>query len=62
VGVPDCAQVDASGRLTGMLSEADLLWKGAGAPLDHTIIPPVGDLQPVGFPVGVLDGLRLAFD
>ncbi len=38
-----CAQpqVDGNGRLLGVLSESDLLWKGAGAPLDHTIIPPV---------------------
>ncbi len=34
------AQVDASGKLVGVLSEGDLLWKSAG-PLDHTIIPPV---------------------
>lgn len=33
--------VDSSGKLVGILSESDLLWKGAGAPLDHTIIPPV---------------------
>mmetsp|Transcript_15299 Transcript_15299/g.38140 ORF Transcript_15299/g.38140 Transcript_15299/m.38140 type:complete len:210 (-) Transcript_15299:322-951(-) len=33
--------VDESGALLGVLSESDLIWKGAGAPLDHTIIPPV---------------------
>lgn len=33
--------VDDAGHLVGILSESDLLWKGAGAPLDHYIIPPV---------------------
>ncbi len=39
---PAITVVDDQGHLLGMLSEADLIWKGAGAPLDHTIIPPVG--------------------
>lgn len=33
--------VDAEGRLVGVLTEKDLIWKGAGAPQDHFIIPPV---------------------
>ena len=33
--------VDADGRLVGVLSEKDVIWKGAGAPDDHFIIPPV---------------------
>lgn len=33
--------VDSNGKLLGVLSESDLLWKGVGAPLEHTIIPPV---------------------
>lgn len=33
--------VDDEGRLVGVLSEKDIIWKGAGAPDDHFIIPPV---------------------
>lgn len=33
--------VDAKGKLVGILSESDVIWKGAGAPQDHFIIPPV---------------------
>lgn len=33
--------VDKEHRLVGILSESDLIWKGAGAPQDHFIIPPV---------------------
>lgn len=33
--------VDASGKLVGVLSEKDLMYKGAGTPADHWIIPPV---------------------
>lgn len=32
--------VDDEGRLVGILSESDIIWKGAGAPLDHYLIPP----------------------
>lgn len=41
-------QLDDKGKLIGILSESDLLWKGAGVPLDHTIIPPVSYRAPVG--------------
>jgi CBS domain-containing protein len=37
-GVP---VVDKNGKLVGVLSESDLIWKGAGAPQDHFIIPPL---------------------
>ncbi|WIA30966.1 hypothetical protein OEZ86_001014 [Tetradesmus obliquus] len=33
--------VDGQGCLVGVLTEADVIWKGAGAPEDHYIIPPV---------------------
>jgi CBS domain-containing protein len=33
--------VDDQGSLVGVLTEADVIWKGAGAPEDHYIIPPV---------------------
>ncbi|KAJ9518897.1 hypothetical protein QJQ45_026267 [Haematococcus lacustris] len=33
--------VDSAGALVGMLSEADLIWKGAGVPLEHSILPTV---------------------
>lgn len=33
--------VDASGKLVGVLSESDLIWKGAGVPQDHYLLPPV---------------------
>ncbi len=33
--------VDDNGRLVGVLSESDLMWKGAGAPAEHFIIPPI---------------------
>lgn len=33
--------VDADGHLVGFLSESDLMWKGAGAPEDHYLIPPI---------------------
>lgn len=33
--------VNQAGQLVGVLSEADVIWKGAGAPEDHFLIPPV---------------------
>lgn len=33
--------VDDDGHLVGILSESDVIWKGAGAPQDHFIIPPI---------------------
>lgn len=33
--------VNDAGELVGILSESDLMWKGAGAPQDHWILPPV---------------------
>lgn len=33
--------VDDAGELVGVLSEADVIWKGVGRPEDHFIIPPV---------------------
>lgn len=33
--------VDGEGKLVGVLTDKDLIWKGAGAPEDHFIIPPV---------------------
>lgn len=33
--------VDEAGHLMGVLTEKDLIWKGAGAPEDHFIIPPI---------------------
>jgi CBS domain-containing protein len=33
--------VDAEGALVGVLTESDIVWKGAGAPEDHFVVPPV---------------------
>jgi CBS domain-containing protein len=33
--------VNKSGQIVGVLTEADVIWKGAGKPEDHFIIPPV---------------------
>jgi CBS domain-containing protein len=33
--------LDADSNLVGVLSETDLLWKEAGLPTDHWIIPPI---------------------
>lgn len=33
--------VNDAGQIVGVLSESDLIWKGAGRPEDHFIIPPV---------------------
>eukprot|EP00775_Hariotina_reticulata_P009937 gene9937-10092_t len=33
--------VNDKGQLIGILSEADIIWKGVGRPEDHFIIPPV---------------------
>lgn len=33
--------VNNSGQIVGMLTEADVIWKGAGKPEDHFIIPPI---------------------
>mmetsp|Transcript_16109 Transcript_16109/g.34856 ORF Transcript_16109/g.34856 Transcript_16109/m.34856 type:complete len:136 (+) Transcript_16109:350-757(+) len=41
--------INAQGKLVGMLSESDVIWKGAGAPQDHFVIPPVY--------IGILDAL-----
>lgn len=32
---------DNEGKLVGLLTESDILWKGAGVPEDHFLIPPV---------------------
>lgn len=33
--------VNSAGRIVGVLTEADVIWKGAGKPEEHFIIPPV---------------------
>lgn len=33
--------VDSDGLLQGFLSEDDLMWKGAGVPMDHFLVPPI---------------------
>lgn len=33
--------VNKAGQIVGVLTEADVIWKGAGKPEDHFIIPPV---------------------
>lgn len=33
--------INSAGQLKGVLTEADVIWKGAGRPEDHYIIPPV---------------------
>lgn len=33
--------VDGSGKLVGVISESDILWKEAGGPEPHYIVPPV---------------------
>eukprot|EP00798_Chlamydomonas_sp_ICE-L_P027609 gene27609-7246_t len=33
--------VDETGKLVGVLSESDIMWKGAGAPQEHFIIHPI---------------------
>lgn len=39
--VSGCPVINEQGQLVGVLSESDLIWKGAGAPQDHFIIPPI---------------------
>lgn len=33
--------VDSNGHLCGYLTESDMMWKGAGAPMDHFLVPPI---------------------
>jgi CBS domain-containing protein len=33
--------VNKSGQIIGVLTEADIIWKGAGRPDEHFIVPPV---------------------
>ncbi len=33
--------VDDDQCLVGVLTESDVMWKGAGVPMDHFIVPPV---------------------
>ncbi|GAX73092.1 hypothetical protein CEUSTIGMA_g545.t1 [Chlamydomonas eustigma] len=33
--------VDHEGHLVGVLTESDVMWKGAESPMDHFIVPPV---------------------
>ena len=32
--------IDADGALMGILSESDMLWREAGQPLEHWVVPP----------------------
>jgi CBS domain-containing protein len=33
--------IDNDGKLLGLLTESDMLWKGAGVPEDHFLVPPI---------------------
>ncbi|KAG1661190.1 hypothetical protein FOA52_005996 [Chlamydomonas sp. UWO 241] len=39
--VPGGPVVDDDGNLIGVLTEDDLMWKGAGAPTEHYLVPPI---------------------